>query len=1250
VRSLFTFKSIRGRLVAWISLLTIALLLILGQMIYQGQVISIKQGAISKLTAIRDLKISLINGWIQERSADIQTIASNVTLRSLAPGAKGSLAEDEQTLRFLFARYIQSYSAYQEIFFINADSGLVQIASNRQLEGADRAGLPYFIQPLQHKGVYVSDIDHAARAETMPVPLLTLSVAVYAVDDSARILGVLVARIDLESSLYKMLLDRTGMGHSGETLIVAESGMALSELRWYENAPLRLRIEARPAVLASQGGSGVIETLDYRRIDVLAAFSYIPAARWGFVAKQDQEEVYAHIGIMMRSMLWLFLLSLPVIYVLSLLLANTMARPIVKLTALSKQLKDGNLSVRSELDRQDEIGGLGSTFDFMAESIQKALSDSRESEAKFRQLAETVYEIFWLLDLQKNRMLYVSPAYEKILNRSSERLYQDTSDWLRAVHPEDLPRITMARADLTGYKQEYRIVRGDGKAVWLEEQAFPVLDDHGQIYRYAGIAVDITERKRNERLLLQAKAEAEEANQAKSFFLANMSHEIRTPMNAIVGYAHLIGRESLSAMQSDQLGRLTEASQHLLQVINDILDLSKVEAGMLIFEKEDFNLEKLFGKILRLVHDKAANKGVELVAGLDAVPAILHGDGLRVEQVLLNLVGNAVKFTEQGHIEVQASLLETQTDDLRVRFDVVDTGIGMSADQQKRIFENFEQADGTITRRFGGSGLGLALSKRIVEQMGGSIGVESTLGEGSRLWVEIPFQKATSSTSGAMQGNLLGLAQERVLVIDDLFEARTVLSSMLKSMGLSTDTAGSGEEGVEAASLAIRSGNPYTLVLLDWKMPDMNGFETIEKLQALSSDHTPVFVIVTAYGDLLPGDVNQSGVKKILEKPVTPSILHDSLLQVLGGEITQRNAMEVTHAEQEMTLYRGARILLVEDNLINQDVAFQLLSAVGMQVELAENGQVAVEMVNLHRYDLILMDVQMPVMDGLQATKAIRRLPEGKEVPILAMTANAFGEDRERCLAVGMNAHVAKPVEPECLYAALAQFLPKRQGGSALPNPVYTANKPAAFDDDQREQISKLRSIEGLFVEQGLKSLRYDLDYYLRLLQQFVDHHREDAVTIQQALTDGDRQKARHYAHALKGTSATLGLVRVSEFARTLEFAIRDGQSADQLAPKAGVLTTELEHLCSTLEPALPDEQAVVARVAVDDAQVDAVLFHIEQLLSVDSAEANDVYEDAQGLLTQALGEELKPLGSSIMAFDYKGAMQAVQSIRRSRG
>lgn len=631
---------------------------------------------------------------------------------------------------------------------------------------------------------------------------------------------------------------------------------------------------------------------------------------------------------------------------------------------------------------------------------------------------------------------------QEIVGKTDEQLYPE------AVARELRANDALVLSSLSRHVIE-EVLPVDGQPRTYLSHLFPVIDGSGQAQFICRISLDITDRKRaTEELerhrhhleelvasrtsaLVVARAAAESANLAKSAFLANMSHEIRTPMNAIMGLTHLLARDAVDDQQRARLARVDDAARHLLQVINDILDMSKIEASKMTLESIDFSLDDLLTRAFAMISEPAQAKGLELVLDTDHLPARLRGDPVRLSQALINLLSNAVKFTQQGWIRVRGELLSDAGQRLHVAFEVQDTGTGIAPERQGALFQAFEQADTSATRRHGGTGLGLALTKRLAQMMGGDVSLQSTPGVGSTFRMTAWLDRASDAGESPRAVSLHGL---RALLVDDLPEALEALSDRLQMLGLQVVAQTSGADAVQCARTQIAAGQGFDVMLIDWRMAPLDGLATLQQLRHLPGlrggaepGACPPAILVSAHDDpALRQQAVEAGFDAVLIKPVTSSALHDTLAGLLRGR-AQGPATEPPSAASSETRLReghaGQRILLAEDNPVNQAVACELLTLAGLVVETADDGAAATALALSHSYDLILMDVQMPVLDGLDATRAIRARA-GPAIPIIAMTANAFSEDREACLAAGMNDHVSKPVDPHLLYTTLARWLP----------------------------------------------------------------------------------------------------------------------------------------------------------------------------------------------------------------------------------
>jgi PAS domain S-box-containing protein len=662
-----------------------------------------------------------------------------------------------------------------------------------------------------------------------------------------------------------------------------------------------------------------------------------------------------------------------------------------------------------------------------------------ESEEQFRELAENIDEVFFVYSTQPVRLSYISPAYERIWRRSRLEAYDRPSSWMDELHPEERERARSNFAEAisgvpTDY--EYRFVRGNGSLRWVRIRTFPVTDSGGKLCRMVGIAEDTTRWKNAQAAIERAKDLAESANRAKSEFLANMSHEIRTPMNGIIGMTDLLLDTKLTSEQAEYLHMVKTSADSLLTVINDILDFSKMEAGKLELDSIDFDLRKSTGDVVRMLAIHAQQKGLEFILDIDpAVPRIVSGDPSRLRQVLLNLIGNAIKFTEKGEIELTVRAEVRSAVGSSLVFAVKDTGIGIPADKQKTIFDAFSQADSSTTRKYGGTGLGLTISAKLVRLMGGEIWVESEYGKGSTFYFTLELARPAADSAGERRiaAQLTGI---RAVVVDDNPAYRRILRDSLLRWGMVPIVVEGAAAAMRVLDQARASGAPVALLLVDAHMPESGGFGLVETIRRNSAFSGLKIVLLTSAG--IRGDASRFhalGVSAYLTKPFDRSELREVLLRVLADALgpPETRTLVTRHSVREQG--QSLSFLVAEDNEVNRKLISRLLEKRGHSVVVARNGREALELVKTHSFDIVLMDIEMPEMDGYETTRQIRKTEAaGAHLPIIALTAYAMRGDEERCLACGMDGYVAKPLKIDQLFSVIDQIV-KLDHGAHQPQP-----------------------------------------------------------------------------------------------------------------------------------------------------------------------------------------------------------------------
>lgn len=788
------------------------------------------------------------------------------------------------------------------------------------------------------------------------------------------------------------------------------------------------------------------------------------------------------------------------------------------------------------------------------------------------------------------------------------------------------------------------ITKGDKKG-WVDTVKKPLRAEDGTIVGIVSVSRDITEMKETQEELAEAKEVAEAATQAKGDFLANMSHEIRTPMNAILGLNHLQQKTNLTPKQLDYAKKIERSAQNLLGIINDILDFSKIEAGKIDMEKIDFNLNDVLDNLSNMMSVKAQQKDLELIISKHSdVPTYLIGDPLRLGQVLINLSTNAIKFTEKGEIEIKAEKIKITKKEAFIRFSVRDTGIGLTEKQKGKLFQSFQQADTSTTRKYGGTGLGLTISKKLSELMGGEIGVDSVPGEGSTFFFTAKFGISTRKKE-KIQIIPEALNGMNVLIVDDNETVLEVLTDYCQDFSFNVQTATNGKQAIEI----LQKDNSIQTVFMDWKMPIMDGLEASIRIKNDPKiNPKPKIIMVTSYGrEEIINRSEKIGLDGFLIKPVSQSLLLDTVVEAFGETITtDRVSDKKKEKSDELDAIRGASLLLVEDNEINQQVAVELLESEGFTVEVADNGQIAVDKINDNRdkYDMVLMDLQMPVMDGYTAAKTIRKNKEFDSLPIIAMTADAMSGVEDKVLSIGMNAYVTKPIDVEQLYKTIIKWsdpeqIKKRQGSRE----VKQAEEPAEII---------LPEIPGIDMENGLKRVAGNKKLYLKILLQFSESNRDFKDEVLNAIEIKDHELAVRTAHSMKGVSGNLGATQLFQETKILEGLLHEGiTDMDAINKQLESVNGLLIPLLDAIDEFRKEQEKVEAEVEVTELNKEEaknVLSELKNSLEQYSAEASDNFENLKKiLLGHGYEMDIIDLEKFINAYNFENALEIVEKLEK---
>jgi PAS domain S-box-containing protein len=1038
-------RSLRSRLVAYFVILSAITILVVGGVVYLRATDDLTHGIYDRLDAVAANKADALNRWIDEQTRNVVYVGSipgfgDDARAFLDPaGTTASKATSGARLREDLHQVVTGTADAEEIFILDLD-GTIRLSTLATHEGQTQASEPYFTTGSSHttaQNVYASSLTNR--------PTITVATPLFDNNGGGQRVAVLAANLSLQR-LDRIILERTGLGQSGRTYLVGADHRLIQSTST-NGVAATVDSAGISAALASQTGQGLY--LDDRGVPVVGVYRWLADRGAALLAEISQDEALGSARGLALTIGLVGLASTALLAAGIWIVARRVTRPILSLAATASRVAGGDLDAVSGIRSEDEVGTLATAFDEMTSQLRENV------ETLERRVAERTVE------LNRQRLYYASLVEVSPVAVVTMDLEERVSAWNPAATtlfgylPEEAigQRIDdlilrsdalraeghdLARQAIAGRVQRIgQRMRMDGSLVDVEILMVPLVVDDENIGFYA-IYHDITE-------LQAARREADDANQAKSSFLAAMSHEIRTPMNAVIGMSGLLMDTPLDAEQRDYADTIRTSGEALLTIINDILDFSKIEAGRIELDAAPFALAGTIEGALDVMGPVAARKGVELVYALDPdLPTAVAGDSGRLRQIVLNLLSNAIKFTEQGEVVVtvggqrdRAAVGDAGPDSWRLRIDVHDTGMGIPPDRIGRLFQSFSQADASISRRFGGTGLGLAISRRLAELMGGSLTAESAgvPGEGSTFHLVINLPEASepagqsasalASAPAASAAAIDALRGRRILVVDDNDTNLRILVAQLERLGLDV-TATTGPR--EARELATVAPANFAVVLSDYRMPDLDGIALAAAIHGSGIASPPPVVILSSAGQR---DREAAGVVAFLSKPVKPGALRDTVVAVLTGRAVRAAPRpERPSADAGLAARHPLRILLAEDNAVNQKLALRLLERMGYPADVAANGLEAIAALEVTPYDVVLMDIQMPELDGLEASRQIRSRWPDRRLRIVAMTANAMEGDRDACIAAGMDDYVSKPIRPDELAAALTAAGSPDQGAA----------------------------------------------------------------------------------------------------------------------------------------------------------------------------------------------------------------------------
>ena len=1199
-----TKHSLQKSLCFWflgLSLIPMALMVAIG---LSQATQALKQDAAILLTQTAEAKAAFIVNWFDYRFKDLDYQAQNQLnsefVQALVRGlgnSKSSAKEYTQSYDWVrkktpneeaLLNLTRKYSYIYDIFLIDLSGNILFSIAQKEDLGSnlfigDHSSTLFaqsVRQTLDSGRSLFSGIERYAPSNNMLAGFLTAPL----LDDNGDKVGVLAIQIKLDQ-LYQQVSTFYSSQESQEFhsthrhYLVDNTGLLLSPINDHKQVLLR-KVDSQ-AVQDWQQKKPLDATLlePYLGPDGLTVFGYktsinIGNIHWLLLSEINQADALFVINDIQETALSFLALLALLSAAIALFQAKRIVRPIIKLSEVTQAVAKGKSQQQVVIERADEVGELAATFNYMIRvrekyiktisdnnhDIQQALNELSEQKFAFDQHAiVAITDLAGTISYANDRFCNISGYERDELIGSNHRLLNS------GHHPREFFEqmfYTLTAGNV--WHGEVCNLAKSGVLYWVDTTIVPIKDADGELNSYIAIRTDISHMKQVEIELMETANNAKAANTAKSEFLANMSHEIRTPLNGVIGMTSLLLDSGLTNEQHARTKIVANSANGLLTIINDILDFSKIEAGKLELEIIDFDLAALISDVAASMAFRAEEKHIELICPANPLQSNWYkGDPNRIRQVLINLIGNAIKFTPTGEVSVNVHVVDNRNGQHHLLVEVTDTGIGLSYKQQQGLFERFTQADSSTTRQYGGTGLGLTISKQLVELMGGEIAVESTLNEGSTFTIAVTLYDSEHSAE-ANSSN--ALSNESILIVDNNYTNRKLLKELLTLWGIPNQQVETAKEAIQMLGNAAEQGKPYSMAIVDMQMSETDDLQLVQSIRQQDNIASTQLVLLTSQARR--GDAQKMrdiGFNGFLSKPVNQSDLYNLLLQVYG--LADDARLLTRHPSRKLNLF-SAQVLVVEDNVTNQLVARGMLENLGLNVSIVNNGKEAIEALSSQRYDLVFMDSQMPIMDGFQASTIIRDTSSGvlqHDIPIIAMTANAMAEDKEHCLAVGMNDFVAKPVNPSLLLSALNKWLPKQNKDRPVDEETRDCLSEEALAFEASKKLQLPPSKELIFDHSVLQNLLGDEETIQSVITAFISEIPSQLDQLELALADADASSAGAITHKIKGSAASTGANALAQLAKNMEISAKEGD-LQPVADGLKTLASSFRLLQETLE------------------------------------------------------------------------------------